>query len=66
MLQLTDLWRDMDDPNNIFFLFRVSSVDKDAENFDEFNLDRYLRTQRILKEKDEALINLMETPVFKN
>ena len=47
-------------------LVRVSSVDKDAENFDEFNLDRYLRTQRILEEKDEALINLMETPVFKD
>jgi hypothetical protein len=27
-LQLTDLWRDIEDPNNIFFLFRVSSVDK--------------------------------------
>jgi len=27
-LQLTDLWRDMEDPNNIFFLFRVSSVDR--------------------------------------
>jgi hypothetical protein len=27
-LQLIDLWRDMEDPNNIFFLFLVSSVDK--------------------------------------
>ncbi len=27
-LQLTDLWRGMEDPNNIFFLFRVSSVDR--------------------------------------
>jgi hypothetical protein len=27
-LQLTYLWRDVEDPNNIFFLFQVSSLDK--------------------------------------
>lgn len=26
-LELTDLWRDVEDPNNVFFLFRVSDVD---------------------------------------
>jgi len=46
-------------------MVRVSSIDHNAENFDEFNLNRYLRTKRILKEKDKDLINLTETPVFK-
>ena len=27
-LQLTDLWRDMEDPNNIFFVFEVSSAEE--------------------------------------
>lgn len=44
---------------------RVSSIDRAAKNFDEFNLNRYLRSKRILKEKDKDLIDLTETPVFK-
>jgi len=48
---------------------RISSVDRSAENFDEFNLNRYLRSKRILKEVDKDLIDLMidltETAVFK-
>lgn len=43
---------------------RVSSVNKDAPNFDAYNLNRYLRTKRILKEEDNDLIRLTETPVF--
>jgi hypothetical protein len=27
-LHLTDLWRDVEDPNNVFFLFRISDLDK--------------------------------------
>lgn len=45
---------------------RISSIDKDAENYDEFNRDRYLRTQRILEGRDKGLISLLETPLFKN
>ncbi len=45
---------------------RISSMDKNANNYDEYNRDRYLRTQRILKEKDEGLISLLDTPLFKD
>ncbi|TMM59001.1 NlpC/P60 family protein [Maribacter algarum] len=44
---------------------RVSSIDRNAENFDEFNLNRYLRSKRILKEEDKDLIDLKQTSVFK-
>ncbi len=46
-------------------MVRVSSVDPNALNFDEYNLNRYLRTKRILKEKDNDLIDLTKTPVFR-
>lgn len=46
-------------------MVRVSSIDPNASNFDEYNLNRYLRTKRILKEKDNDLIDLTKTPVFK-
>lgn len=44
---------------------RVSSIDRNAENFDEHNLNRYLRSKRILKEEDKDLIDLTQTPIFK-
>ncbi|MGB5437558.1 MAG: C40 family peptidase, partial [Maribacter sp.] len=47
-------------------MVRISSMDPKAPNFDEYNLNRYLRTQRILKEEDEGLINLVNTPIFKD
>lgn len=47
-------------------MVRVSSMDSKADNFDDFNRKRYLRTKRVLKEKDKALINLTQTPVFKD
>lgn len=47
-------------------MVRISSMDKDAENFDEWNLNRYLRTKRILRERDEGLISLSESPIFKD
>ena len=45
---------------------RISSMDKDAENYDEYNLNRYLRTKRVFKEQDALLIDLAQTPVFKD
>lgn len=44
---------------------RVSSIDRNSDNFDEHNLNRYLRSKRILKEEDKDLIHLKQTPVFK-
>ncbi|WP_121065719.1 C40 family peptidase [Maribacter vaceletii] len=45
---------------------QIGSVDSKAANYDAFNVDRYLRTKRILKEKDKALVNLANTPIFKD
>jgi cell wall-associated NlpC family hydrolase len=42
----------------------ISSVDKEAPNFDEYNLNRYLRSNRYLKEPMDGLIELAKTPVF--
>ena len=47
-------------------MVRVSSMDENATNYDAFNRDRYLRTKRILKEKDVGLTSLIETPLFKD
>ncbi len=47
-------------------MVRISSMDPKADNFDEWNRNRYLRTKRILREEDEALINLTRTPLFKD
>jgi len=44
-------------------MVRVSSVDKNASNYDEYNVSRYLRTKRLLKENDPLLKNLR---VFKD
>lgn len=46
-------------------MVRISSVDRNAENFDEYNLNRYLRSKRILKEEDKDLIDLTRSSVFK-
>ncbi|TFG76735.1 MAG: glycoside hydrolase, partial [Flavobacteriales bacterium] len=45
---------------------RISSMDKNAENYDAFNDNRYLRTKRILRVQDPAPINLDQTKVFKD
>jgi len=37
---------------------RISSIDKASPNYDEFNLNRYLRTKRIFKQEGEGLIDL--------
>jgi hypothetical protein len=46
-------------------MVRVSSVDKASKNYDEHNVNRYLRTKRILKEQDKDLIDLRQVSVFK-
>ncbi|WP_222937362.1 C40 family peptidase [Cytophaga sp. FL35] len=46
-------------------MVRISSMDPEAYNFDEWNRNRYLRTKRILKEKDPDLIDLTQIPLFK-
>lgn len=45
-------------------MVRISSTDPNATNFDEFNLNRYLRTKRVLKEEDKDLINLKQVPIY--
>ena len=45
---------------------RISSMDKDAENYDKYNLNRYLRTKRVFNEQDEALIDLQRNITFFN
>lgn len=47
-------------------MVRISSMDPSAKNFDAWNLNRYLRTKRILRESDKGLISLTETPLFKD
>nr|WP_285901350.1 C40 family peptidase [Arenibacter sp. TNZ] len=44
----------------------ISSMDKNATNYDEYNLNRYLRSNRYLKEAKDGLIELAITPVFKD
>ena len=45
-------------------MVRVSSIDPNAENFDEYNLNRYLRSKRILKEEDKDLIHLKRNSIY--
>ncbi|MGB6151279.1 MAG: C40 family peptidase [Pricia sp.] len=47
-------------------MIRISSMDENAKNYDAFNRNRYLRTKRIMKEKDEGLMSLLDSPLFKN
>ena len=42
----------------------ISTFDTTATDFDEANYDRYLRTKRLLKVEDKALINLKESRIF--
>tara|TARA_R110000868_G_scaffold96341_5_gene265044 strand:- start:2260 stop:3456 length:1197 start_codon:yes stop_codon:yes gene_type:complete len=45
---------------------KISSIDKEAPNFDEYNLNRYLRSKRLLKSNNGDLLNLTKTPIFNN
>jgi len=42
----------------------ISSMDKNADNFDEFNKGRYLRTKRYLGEQSEGLTYLKNKNIF--
>lgn len=41
---------------------KINSVDKEAQNYDAYNVDRYLRTKRPLNGTKEGLINLKNKP----
>lgn len=43
---------------------KINSVDKDAPNYDAYNVNRYLRTKRPLNGTKEGLINLKNTPLL--
>ena len=47
-------------------MIRISSMDPNAANFDDWNRKRYLRTKRMLNEEGEALIDLSMIPLFKD
>ncbi|WP_081208217.1 C40 family peptidase [Salegentibacter sediminis] len=42
----------------------ISNFDKDAEDFDEYNYNRYLRTKRVLNKEDKGLIYLRQSDLF--
>ncbi|MCL6265465.1 NlpC/P60 family protein [Flagellimonas myxillae] len=42
----------------------ISSMEQNAEHFDEFNHNRYLKTKRLLNQKDEGILYLTERKVF--
>lgn len=42
----------------------ISNMDPNAEDFDEYNYNRYLRTKRILDQEDEKLIKLKQSELF--
>ena len=44
----------------------ISSVDKNAPNYDEYNYNRYLRTKRVLDQNDSKVIDLTKTRIFKD
>lgn len=43
---------------------KVNSVDKNAPNYDAYNLNRYLRTKRVANSAIGDVINMTETAVF--
>jgi hypothetical protein len=44
----------------------VSSVAKEALNYDDFNYNRYLRTKRLLDEEGQGLTYLRKNDIFTN
>ncbi len=43
----------------------ISNMDPNAEDFDEYNYNRYLRTKRVLGQQDEKLIQLTHSELFR-
>ena len=46
-------------------MVRISSIDKEAPNYDEYNVSRYLRTKRILHVDDKKVIDLKKANSIK-
>ncbi len=44
----------------------ISSMDANAENYDDYNRNRYLRSNRYLADNKEGVIELAKTPLFKD
>lgn len=42
----------------------ISNFDTQAEDFDQYNYDRYLRTMRVLGEEDDKVIQLAQSDLF--
>lgn len=42
----------------------ISSVDENAPNYDLYNINRYIRTKRLLNQDTEGIINLQDTNLF--
>ena len=42
----------------------ISTFDKNDPEFDEYNYNRYLRTKRILREKNENILELRQNDIF--
>ena len=42
----------------------ISNMDPNAEDFDEYNYNRYLRTKRVLGQEDKKLIQLTQSDLF--
>ncbi|WP_419213182.1 NlpC/P60 family protein [Maribacter sp. X9] len=47
-------------------MVRISSVDPSDSSYDEYNVNRYLRTKRILQQEEEGLISLKQADLFKD
>ncbi len=45
---------------------RISSFEKGSKNYDEYNLDRYLRTKRVFKQEGKGLVDLTQSTVLKD
>lgn len=43
---------------------RISSMDSTAENFDQYNFSRYLRSKRLLQQQDDQIIPLSSSRIF--
>lgn len=44
----------------------ISTMDTIAEDFDEYNYNRYLRSKRVLNQEDNDLIYLKDKDIFIN
>lgn len=47
-------------------LVRISSVDKSAPDYDAYNVGRYLRSKRLLKQQDVLLTQIKNSQLFKD